>query len=43
MNALDEEIVKLESKKLFDNVVELYDLYNIMNRFYKKFMATFRD
>lgn len=43
INALNEEIVKLESRELFDNVVVLYDLYNIMNRFYKKFMAAFRN
>lgn len=39
---LDNEILNLENRKLFDDVAVLTDLYNIINIFYTKFMIAFR-
>lgn len=39
---LDKEILYLEKRELFDDVAVLFGLYNIINRFYKRFIAAYR-
>lgn len=42
INDLDKEILELEKSDLFDDVAILSGIYDIINKYYKKFMTAFR-
>lgn len=42
VDELDKEILTFEKLGLFDDVTVLFGLYNVINKFYKKFMTAFR-